>query len=263
MSELDWLGAYPNFTKQWEIPDCNFCGSHAAQHKQIFYNVQNTYHHLVECQVCKLRFYSPRINLASILEQGYGTYEPARLEAENHIKERELCYIEDYYNGILDRVLSYKKVDSAYEVGGAIGKFSSLLKAKDATILDGCDINKWSVKVAQEKYGLTTWTHTNFYDLKDFKIDYYDLGIMLDYIEHSFYPFDDLKKLGLMVKSGGLLLLKTFLEEWDVNRSMEAVPGHNYHFYGDVLKNMIIKSGFSILHEKKEAEQIQIIAQRV
>jgi 2-polyprenyl-3-methyl-5-hydroxy-6-metoxy-1,4-benzoquinol methylase len=92
----------------------------------------------------------------------------------------------------------------------------------------------------------------------------YDWVVMLDYIEHTYFPFDDIIKAAVLLKPGGLLLAKTFLEELDVKRAYMLPPCHSHHFFGAVLYRMITEAGLSVKYWYIELEwqQVQIIAER-
>ena len=254
---------------EWESPFCSYCNSDFRFHKQIYYNVKNTYHSLVECQLCKLRFYSPRIKFSSLVKVGFGSYEAARVEA-NHCyehgsffdiknKKEQKAMVRNYYKGNI--ISKFPKIPiSVFEVGGGIGWFSSILKQDyGVEIIDGCEINKWSVQIANEKFGLN-YISGEFNKYTPHRT--YECGLMLDYIEHSYNPFQDLQKMSSMIEKGGTLFIKTFLEELDIERTMEAPVGHAYHFYGDVLKKMIIDVGFDICYWQEEGVQIIIIGKK-
>ncbi len=261
-----------NWEKEdWEFPLCGYCGSDYFYHKQIYYNVKNTHHSLVECQKCKLRFYSPRIKFSSMIKAGFGTYETSKKEAlfvydnasyfkvEN--REEQINITRSYYAPYLEKLMKVNGVpEDIFEVGGGIGWLGYFYKEKYKNIIyDGCEINKYCVEIARKEFGL----NYNVGEFRYYNIDkLYDCGIMMDYIEHSYSPMEDLRKIADMIKFGGVFMLKTFLEELDTKREMEAPFGHAYHFYGDVLRKMLEEVGFEIVHWIEDWVMVTVIARK-
>ena len=256
-----------------ENPKCNYCGSDFSNHTTIYVDVKNTKHNLVECNNCKLRFYSPRIPFSQYLEQGFGTNWAAEEEAERMFNNGSFMPVPDpvyqkqillsYYNKVvISKLFKYRKeINNLYEIAGSVGYLSSFIKQKYPNIqIDGCELNKYSVKKANEQFGLN-YEAGVFLD-KPIKENNYDAVLAMDYIEHTFTPFDDLKKMNKLLKSNGIIFMKTFLEELDINRTMEAPIGHSHHFFGYVLRKMIEDSGFKIVEWVLENEQVIIIGQK-
>lgn len=256
-----------------EIPKCNFCGSDSTKHTTIFVNVKNTEHNLVECQICHLRFYSPRMPFWDYLQRGYGQNKAAEEEAERMYKNasftpvknsnQQKIILKSYYKwNILNKIIKINpNIKTCYEIGGSVGWLSHFLKEEHPNIItDGCELNHYSVKIANEKFGLNF--SVGAFESAITKENYYDIVLALDYIEHTFTPFDDLKKSYTMLKDKGLIVIKTFLEDLDINRTMEAPIGHTHHFFGYVLKEMIQKSGFKIIYENIQGIQTIIIGQK-
>lgn len=250
---------------------CNFCGSDISNQTTIFEKVKNTNNNLVECNICKLRFYNPRTAFADYLKCGFGTNEAAKEEANrifknasftpNNDNDGQWKHLENYYErGFIQLLMkTCPSISKCYEIGGSVGFFSHFLKNKHPHILmDGCELNKYSVQKANEEFGLNH-THGIFADVA-VQYNTYDAIIALDFIEHTFTPYDDLKKMYRMMNTGGVIILKTFLEELDVDRTMEEPIGHTHHFFGHVLKSMIEKCGFTITQWRVCGIQVIIFA---
>ncbi|MFA6990347.1 MAG: methyltransferase domain-containing protein, partial [Candidatus Gastranaerophilaceae bacterium] len=248
-----------NYTdkKEWEEPICNYCGSDKNNHSIFLKNPMNSGTDLVKCNKCGLKFYSPRVKFDAILNRGYTTDQYAKKEAENFFencsffevenKEQQKKLIKDYYCGKVQSIVDMTgvKPKSVIEIGGCVGYFLSAIKSMGAEKIAGCDINIWSAKIAQEKFGFSDYEGCMFskYAIKDT----YDWGVMLDYIEHTYTPFDDLKKICSALKPGGILLIKTFSDDKDTNHEMLAPFGHPIHFDESVLLKMISDSGFKVV----------------
>ncbi len=251
-----------------ETPPCNFC-KHPGPHKLLETNVKNTQHDFVECPGCRLRFYSPRRTFKSLLDCGFGTDEGARKEAETFYKylsfvpvasrEHQEKTLRSYYGNMLDTVtLRARKLESLFEIGGTIGFFLLLAKER-GLVTGGCELNYFAVDVGRQAWGLDGVHKGVFADFVPQRT--YDCVTALDYIEHTFTPYDDLKKMYGMLNPGGAVLLKTFLEELDTDRGMVAPPCHSHHFFGDVLRAMIEACGFRITDWRIDfIEQVQVVA---
>ncbi len=257
--------------KDWEHPDCGYCKSNFLNHKQIYYNVKDTGHSLVECQVCGLRFYSPRISFEYMVKVGYGTYEASKTEAQFVFdnasffkvedREEQIAITRSYYTPYLKKLVEVNGVpEDIFEVGGGIGLLGFFYKEKYKNVIyDGCEINKYCVEIANREFGLNYATG----EFREYTTDkLYDCGLMMDYIEHSYNPMEDLQKMASIIKPGGVFMLKTFLEELDTKREMEAPFGHAYHFYGKVLRKMLEEVGFEIVHWIEDWIMVTIIARK-
>lgn len=257
-----------------ENPRCNYCGSDFLNQTTIYVNVKDTKHNLVECNKCHLRFYSPRIPFTDYLYQGFGTNSSAKNEAETMFFNGSFTPVQDpvaqknslksYYNRIvISKLFKYgENISSIYEVGGSVGWLSYFIKqAYPLITFNGCEINKYAVQWANSSHLGLNYEYGIFAN-KEIKENYYDVCLALDYIEHSFTPFDDLKKMNNLLKPNGIIFIKTFLEELDINRTMEAPIGHAHHLFGYVLKNMIKDCGFTIIEWVLEQEQVHIIGKK-
>lgn len=272
--EAKYLERFPE--KEWEHRKCEYCGSSEIYHKQILFNYNGSGATLVECQKCGLKFWAPCPSWECLISNGFGRTEEDRQQAIDYSKYHFFRPILDrspdetwvlrmkLYSGFIDKIvkLSGHIPDSIFEIGGACGLFLVCAKTYGSKILDGIDLNPYFVEVANNKYGLTGMKSGVFADY-DSKGISYDLVVTLDCMEHTFTPFNDLRKMFSMTKVGGYLLLKTFIEEWDPEHRMLAPIGHQYHFSEKVLKAMITESGYSIeSSENTEGAQILIIARR-
>ncbi len=251
-----------------ETPACNFC-KYPGPHVLLEKNVKNTRHDFVECPQCRLRFYSPRRTFQSLLDCGFGTDAGAAKEAETFYEYLSFVPVQDrarqervlrsYYGEMLDTVKRRaRKLESLFEIGGTIGFFSFLAKERGLRV-GGCELNHFAVAVGRSHFGLESVHAGVFADYTP--TGTYDCIVALDYIEHTFTPFDDLKKMYSMLNPGGVVLLKTFLEELDTDKGMVAPPCHSHHFFGDVLRKVVEACGFVITDWRIDfIEQVQLIA---
>jgi 2-polyprenyl-3-methyl-5-hydroxy-6-metoxy-1,4-benzoquinol methylase len=144
---------------------------------------------------------------------------------------------------------------------GSVGWFAYALLSiyPKISAYDGCEVNKFAAEISNREWG-TTISAGSFDQFTPTR--QYDLAVLLDVIEHTWTPWDDMKKIAGMVRPGGALLLKTFLEDMDPQRTMEAPPFHAHHFTTPVLRKMIEKVGFEIKEWINEDVQVIVVAVR-
>ena len=90
---------------------------------------------------------------------------------------------------------------------------------------------------------------------------------MLDYIEHTYTPVDDLKKMHEMTSPHGVLILKTFLDELDEKGAYIHPTFHAFHFTEQTLRRALEEAGWNILLFDTERERslalVTVFAARV
>jgi len=147
-----------------------------------------------------------------------------------------------------------------YDVGVNVGDY--LAAAKEATPkawVGGCEINARGAEIARGR-GLAV-EGCLFQDAQ--VPEGLDVVSMLDVIEHTHTPGADLAKIHKHLRPGGVLLVKTFYDEFhdtlpDLDLSSTAYgrpyPAHGYfdpishvwHFDTEVLKSVIQRAGFKV-----------------
>lgn len=266
---------------EMETVDCPLCKNNI--HQIVLENVQGKGTNLVECVGCGFRYFTPRQTWNSIKNTIFSSsnsvsqkaeaeclYEKALFFGDTADPAGHIKFVEDYYDVTFNNILAvagYKPV-KFFEVGCAIGRFLHVLNERhgyDVDQLHGTDINPYSVKIANEKYGLKRVFHSDFHEFQPKYPEQFDMIIALDYIEHTYFPKEDLLKLSSMLKSGGTLVMKTFLEDLDTEHTMLMPPCHAGHFFGDVLYSLIRRTGFKIVKWDVEVKwsQVLIVARKV
>jgi SAM-dependent methyltransferase len=261
-----------------EIPVCNICGS--ALYETIIANVQDKKTDLVEC-ACGLRFFSPRPSLDELkVEWATPAFQDVLRKESVSMFETGLFFganpdedhtpringVKSYYRSIYKKITNiYKSTPfSILEVGCSIGRFLEVCGAEMVygARLRGIDINPFAAQIAREKLNLDV-VYGDFAEHP--YTEKFDWVVMLDYIEHSYRPREDIEKASTLLNDSGLLILKTFLEDLDPDHVMMLPPCHAYHFYGDVLYRSLRKNGFRILFWEVEPnnQQVFLIAKKV
>jgi 2-polyprenyl-3-methyl-5-hydroxy-6-metoxy-1,4-benzoquinol methylase len=250
---------------QWqEVTECNFCDS-SGQTLYLESNVPSWHARkpmrLVECTNCGLVYISPRPELVALYKsyiQGSEAAQrltKAKLERTNvHSFHREQVEIAVKYLGYRPKRL--------YDMGCGAGTI--MMAARDLGIeAYGNDINKASVDMLHEMGLNARHGFTQDIEMPDAPMD---IIINFDYLEHTYRPFDDLKRCLSLLKPGGLMHLRTlYLDCPDHRQNGEAWNmfgcGHFYFFTEDVLKTMVERAGFEVIDTKTD-EMISVYARK-
>jgi SAM-dependent methyltransferase len=250
-----------------EQPVCNLCGGTS------FRLIRGK--NFVECESCRLRFYSPRPTWQALIDKIWnpGNVVGLKGEADSMYEgvmwgepedpRAQIEFVRGYYSGMIEAIRRHRpELESIFEIGGSIGRFLEVARDQfDVKVCDGCEINEEAVKIANSKMGLTGMVAGDFLTYRPSRS--YDCVVALDYIEHTYHPNEDLAKANSMLKPGGVLALKTFLEELDPGMSMVDYPWHSHHFFGDVLYRIVTQNDFSIVHwEPTAGNQVFLIARK-
>lgn len=251
-----------------ERPACNLCGGKAVR------RIRGD--NFVECNGCRLRFYSPRPtwqalidtiwnpgNAAGLKKEADSMFEKGTMWGEPNDVGSQFAFLHSYYSGMLTSIKRYRpELDAIFEIGGSIGRFLRIAREDfGVSVCDGCEINAEAVRVANEKMGLPSMVAGDFLHHQPQRK--YDCVAALDYIEHTYHPNEDIAKANAILEPGGVLALKTFLEELDTQQTMVDYPWHSHHFFGDVLYRMVTQNGFSIIHwEIHSDNQVFLIARK-
>ena len=241
---------YPN---DYEMPSCDLCGSDCTHRKTIIENAKGTHMHLAECTECGLRFFSPRPvwsivgplvadeqKQAETLYANCSFFEVASVEQQKAI-------IRNYYWAMLDGVKAAlgHMPTSYFELGGCVGWFAVFAREYGVTgPFHGVDINAHAAKIAQERQALPYFQACDFADYTPDR--QYEFIVCQDYLEHTYYPWTDLQKLAGMLQPGGVMLIKTFVDELDPNHEMLAPPTHAIHWTTPVLRGALERAGLTI-----------------
>jgi 2-polyprenyl-3-methyl-5-hydroxy-6-metoxy-1,4-benzoquinol methylase len=164
--------------------------------------------------------------------------------------------------------IANRKIIKMHDVGCGVGFL--IQEAMRMNIkASGNDLNQYSVKVMEERFGLDVTCGTLESDAVQKKIAGSDLVTMTDYIEHSYHPDIDLKNVYDNLNKKGLLYLTTF----HIDCSIAKKQGHRwnmycwnhvYHFDRRNLEKMIRDSGFKIIYSSfpYSNPHCEIIAER-
>ena len=246
---------------------CDLCGSkdHESLRKDERYGYT-----FVRCRGCGLMFYNPRYEEQYVIETFLRAGD-AQIEAQNMVErgvffgdpeggpEHQKKALQDYYRFILKEHTGwYNKLnggrapDSMFEVGSSVGWYMKVaredfLKGPKGPLVQGCDANVYSAEEGQRAFGLDIRDGSFLgYNTTPEQMGRFALATMLDYIEHTYTPFQDLKKMRDMTAPHGVLLLKTFLEEMDPQGLFVQPVFHSHHFTAITLRRAIEDAGWKI-----------------
>jgi SAM-dependent methyltransferase len=255
------------FPEDYEYPDCDLCGSVCSPDGSpvvrngvrvpnpraiLIERAKGTDCNLVECLNCGLRFFSPRPKwsvvkpmVAAEKEQAQRLFDTGSfLPVDDPVEQK--ANIHSYYTKMLAdsaEVLGHIP-RTMFEVGGLVGWFAVAARDFGVSWIDGCDLNPHGVDIARREHGLIGYEPGDFADYIPKRK--YDFVVALDYLEHTYRPWQDLQKLAAMLEPGGVFLAKTFLDDLDVNHEQLAPPTHAIHWTTPVLRKAIERVGLTI-----------------
>lgn len=234
-----------------ESPDCAFCGSsdlvpYMTSHVIPWYD--GAPFQLLRCNNCGLVFNSPR---------------PQEAMALSHVRKNGEYFYRRKFNrpgvqAIHDRMAAEflsaspgarDVFDVAFGAGTLLHAFRKL-----GLTAGGNEVNDYAVRMLRGQGFDVTGLPTRLLD----RAPRYDMVTMLDYLEHTYTPFDDLLTVHAMLRPGGMLHLKTLYlgspphiakgELWQL-----FGMGHFYYFTPRVLEGMIRNAGFDIVDMRLES----------
>lgn len=242
-----------------EQPACAFCGSRNEAEYMVSSHIPwygGEEFRLVRCQKCNLVYNSPRppesYTIDSVNRNGEYLYH-RKLNREN-------------VQGIHDRLAADlltldPGIRKAFDVAFGAG---TLLKAfrKLGVEASGNEINHFACQQLSAE-GFTVY---NVPTLKLAPKAEFDLITMLDYLEHTYTPFDDLLKAWDMLRPGGGLYLKTLFLGSPSHLTKGAAwqlfgQGHFCYFLPKTLVGMVENAGFEIL-KIEQRDLIHITAKK-
>ena len=248
-----------------DVEICNFCGSSEFE----LYLESDTptwyagrYFRLIQCRECGFVPASPRPNPVDLYKNylaGTGNVNALVQEklARKNVNKQHRRVIESASKHLT------RSAERLYDMGCGAGTVMAEAKAMGIEP-DGNDVNKCSIEMLRDLGFNARHGFTNELNLPS---GAYDIVANLDYLEHTFNPFDDLKTCARILAPGGILYLKTLYLGSPAHRLMRENwkmfgQGHFSFFSARVLKQMIVSAGFEILKTSRRFELITVIARR-
>ncbi|CAN5117256.1 hypothetical protein BH11PAT1_BH11PAT1_4850 [soil metagenome] len=233
--------------KNWEIPDCNYCGSkkYHILYKNLTYWEYPGRFQIVQCTRCQLVFTSPRpipseIGKYYIQENYFGTQDAG--------KKNDLTDSITMFSPMYARIDTEKKPGKILDIGAGTGSFLYYYKQKGWKV-DGVELMKTAVTYAKKHYGITL-RNGDFFDFS-FTKKSIDVVSLNGALEHVYNPLQTLQRIESLLKDDGLLIFSVpnyasvgrilFGRNWFPWQP----PRHLYHYSPKVIKKMLRKAGFT------------------
>lgn len=252
---------------------CALCGG--AEFRPTEYrNLYGTGANLQECAGCGFRQYDKKLadsaawhdSAASrkLFDDSYPcgsmcNRDPAKTEMFH-------AYHRSYYTGIATRLreLAGEPCRRLIESGSGYGEFAGIAQETGWEVR-GCDPNLRGCELAREKYGVQVDYGVLLAVLPALPPGPWDAGAMLDVIEHTDTPREDLEAMAGLLRPGAALVVQTFYDEWHDGKGLAPTEpdgwwkphgffdpyGHVNHFTTPVLLRLLEETGFSVESEKR------------
>jgi 2-polyprenyl-3-methyl-5-hydroxy-6-metoxy-1,4-benzoquinol methylase len=261
-----------------EYPVCDNCNE---DNSVLYMNVNQVFGdnnvNLRSCNSCGLIFTSPRPSFEQLKiklgQNSLGAQKIARnrilygVSLDRNIDKQPNDWrdrlLKKHIN-IFDAISNYTKVKRLHDVGCGVGYLLVDAKARgiEAT---GNDINHANYTVMKDDFGLDVYNS----DFTEINVDKLDAVVMIDYIEHAYYPVKNLVKAFNSLNSGGILYLTTFhigCKNMDEERSDWNMLkwNHVHHFSLHVILGILSKIGFNIVatNARYDSQNMIIIAKK-
>lgn len=266
-----------------DVQPCPVCASRAWSPTGLV-NAYGMGADVVSCDDCGVRFYTRELYPTD--DQLVGPQWEAMAEAtvscgslgnrDEAQADRFRSAVATYYDGLIDRLASVAapgSLSTLFDVGAHVGTFLSVAAGRGIEA-EGCDVDLAGARMAGRTYGVhvTPWAFQVVAVPRE-----RDAITMLDYIEHTFTPRQDIERAFQRLRPGGALLLKTFYEEWHDGRVIDLSPdtvsmsgdeglarrgyyslGHRCHWTTDALLSLVRRCGFDVVDTEHDTHYGQV-----
>lgn len=242
----------------WIDNKCDWCGSNEIE---TIVECQDFLHDLpglfrvVRCKNCGIYRQNPQLDWSSLQHYYPNGYIPhSSLVSEEVSKYKRV--VKRYGNWKRSRLINKYKSNGGnlLDIGCGTGLFlEEVMRSKKWNVY-GVEPNVNAASYAMAKLGVTIY-NDKFSNVK-LPRNYFDVITMWNVLEHLAHPIDDLKRIELILKPGGLLILSIpnpnslarhvfgkYWVGWDQ-------PRHLYLFPLDKLRLILAQLNFTILAEK-------------
>lgn len=234
-----------------QFVNCNLCGNNNTETVAI----QNGFN-VVRCRSCGLVYVNPRPSSEALIEM-YNTYH----SRDSKDPESWSCLMKKNFmhaSEILQKAFPLPppaagglegRKKRLLDVGCGYGYFLDMIQKKGWDVT-GIDPSANAVSIAQKK-GLNITRKT--IEEMDYPENSFDAVTMFYVLEHLPDPYDALKKILVMLKPGGMLILRIphttpivqLLSLLGIKNNLYDAPFHLYDFSPKTMTSLLEKAGFS------------------
>lgn len=241
---------------------------------------------MIRCWECGAKRYSRAVRSAKEVNDGDAAHFLAERTAmmgamDNNDASRAeefRSHIRGYYLGLVERLRTAAGRTSGnfalYEVGFNVGDFLLAAEASGVAKLGGCEPNGRGVAIARARLQLpgARLSHAFFSDAPTF-LPEWDAVAMLDVLEHTEEPRGDLERARALLRPGGVVLVKTFLDEFHDGLTVPSDRsaygnfaaagyhdplGHLWHFDRVSLRRLVERVGLRLIFWEEDAAWGQV-----
>jgi SAM-dependent methyltransferase len=274
MSPMSATGAaapsqpFPEFTTGLETVACNMCGADDAE---VVYEALDTgatrdmvrtfrasgddllSDPLVKCRRCGLQYVNPRPRARDIV-LAYSAGDDPTYVSQVAARERTFAGAVAH----IERLLPGR--GRLLDVGTAAGAFLAAARKRGWEV-DGCEPNRWTAAWGSRHYGLEIRAGELFDH--DFPAAGFDVVTLWDVIEHTPDPSRVIRRIGELVRPGGLLVVNYP----DIGSSIAQMLGrrwpflssvHLYYFTRQTMRRFLEQQGFAIVEMRPHLQRLEL-----
>jgi SAM-dependent methyltransferase len=208
---------------------------------------------LVRCRRCGLEYIDPRPRSGDIVAAYSEGDDPAYV---SQVEARERTFAAALSR--IERLVPHK--GRLLDVGTAAGAFLAAAKARgwDA---EGCEPNRWMAEWGSRRYGVVIRPGELFDH--DYPAHAFDVVTLWDVVEHTPDPARVVKRIGELLKPGGLLIVnypdrgswiaRLLGRRWPFLSSV-----HLYYFTRGTLAKLLESSGFQVTDQRPHFQWLEL-----
>jgi SAM-dependent methyltransferase len=246
---LRLLDGYSNWTS---VNACPVCSSPGIQPFAQLRSIQHS-----RCTACGFIFVNPipphGVTDALYNSTFYNNYRYLEEARQQHDRYFSISAYTDQRD--LARWLTASKPASVLDFGCGVGNFLALLRDEfGVPHVEGLELNKKSVQVAQRCYGLKLATSAD-----QLEQQHYDAAVLLEVIEHVSDVHGVFGLLADRIRVGGRLLITTPAVDGFVARRLPSqcphytAPSHVSLFTEQSLRRLVESHGFKMIEVRVDA----------
>jgi len=208
---------------------------------------------LVRCRQCGLEYVSPRPRGGDIVAAYSAGDDPAYV---SQVDARERTFA-----NALDRIEALQPGKGRLlDIGTAAGAFLGAAKARGWEV-EGCEPNRWMAEWGSRHYGVRIRAGELFD--QEYPPHSFDVVTLWDVIEHTPDPARVVRRIGELLKPGGLLIINypdrgSWLARLLGRRWPFLSSVHLYYFTRTTLSRMLERHGFSVAQQRPHFQWLEL-----